>query len=142
MSIRSFIKECALQFFIIATCVCISTALIGPVLMPGTALGFSAFFSPPFAALLATLPSLVLYSKKELTLKQTIVRKVLHLLILEALLTAMAWLNQNVHTLGETLLFMAMVFVIYLAVALISLWLQSKDAKQINAGLKALQNRK
>lgn len=69
-------------------------------------------------------------------------RKVLHLLILEALLTLLAWLNRNVSTLGETLLFMAMVFVIYLAVALISLWLQNKDAKQINDGLKALQNRK
>lgn len=80
--------------------------------------------------------------KKELTFKQTIVRKVLHLLILEALLTLLAWLNRNVSTLGETLLFMAMVFVIYLAVALISLWLQNKDAKQINDGLKALQNRK
>ena len=142
MSIRSFIKECVMRFFIIATCIGIATALVGPVLMPGRTFGFSVFFSPPIAALLATLPSLVLYSKKELTFKQTIVRKVLHLLILEALLTALAWLNRNVSTIGETLLFMAMVLVIYLAVSLISLWLQNKDARQINKGLKALQNRK
>lgn len=142
MSFRSFLKECVLRFFIIATCVGIATALVGPVLMPSRTLEFSAFFSPPIAALLATLPSLILYSKKELTLKQTILRKVLHLLMLEALLTVVAWLCRNVSTLGETLLFVAVVFVIYIAVALISLRLQNKDAKQINEGLKALQNRK
>lgn len=142
MSFRSFLKECVMRFFIIATCVGIASALVGPVLMPGKVLDFSAFFSPPIAALLGTLPSFVLYSRKELTLKQTIARKVLHLLMLEALLTVIAWLYQNVSTLGETLLFMAMVLVIYIAVVLISLWLQSKDARQINEGLKALQNQK
>lgn len=141
MSFRSFLKECVMRFFIIATCIGIATALVGPVLMPGRTLEFSSFFSPPIAALLATLPSLILYSKKELTLKQTVLRKLLHLLMLEALLTVVAWMYRNVSTLGETLLFMAMVFVIYVAVALISLWLQNKDAKQINEALKALQNR-
>ena len=131
-----------MRFFIIATCIGIATALVGPVLIPGMTITFSAFFSPPLAALLATLPSLVLYSKKELTLKQTIVRKTLHLLVLEALLTVVAWLCRNVSTLGETLIFMSLVFVIYVVVLLISLWLQSKDAKQINEGLKVLQNRK
>lgn len=142
MSFRSFLKECVMRFFIIATCVGIATALVGPLLMPGRTLRFSAFYSPSIAAFLGTLPSIVLYSKKELTLKQTIVRKVLHLVMLEALLTVVAWLCRNVGTLGETLLFMVMVFLIYVTVALISLWLQNKDAKQINEGLKALQNRK
>lgn len=142
MSIRDFLKRCATRFFIITTCICIATALVGPILMPNAKLKYSAFFSPPIAALLATLPSLVLYSKRELTLKQTIVRKTLHLSMLEALLTAVAWLCRSVSTLGETLIFMATVFAIYVAVALISLWLQNKEAKQINEGLKALQSRK
>jgi len=142
MSFRNFFKDCVMRFFIIATCVSIANALIGPMLMPGKTLTFYAFYSPPIAALLGTLPSLVLYSKRELTLKQTIIRKVLHLLLLEALLTVVAWLCRNVGTPGEILLFMLMVFVIYVSVTLISLWLQSKDARQINEGLKALQNRK
>lgn len=142
MSIRSFLKRCIMQFFIISTCICIATALVGPILMPNATLKYPAFLSPPIAALLATLPSLVLYSKRELTLKQTIVRKVLHLLILEVLLTVVAWLCRSVSTMNETLLFMATVFLIYVAVGLFNLLLQNKEAKQINEGLKVLQSRK
>ena len=130
-----------MRFFIIATCVGLASAMFGPTLMPDQTLDFTAFYSAPFTALLATLPSLILYSRKELTLKQTILRKAIHLLVLEGLLTAAAWMSQSIRTPGEVLLFMGIVLVVYAAVTLISLWLQSKDAKQINAGLKALQNR-
>lgn len=142
MSLRDFLKQCVFEFFVITTCVNVATALLGPVLHPDLTLGFNAFYSPLIAGALGTLPSVILYSKKELNLKQTLVRKSLHLAALETLLTATAWLNGNVHGVWDTLLFMFMVFVIYLAVTLIGLWIENKDAKQINEKLKALQNRK
>jgi hypothetical protein len=141
MSFKSFIKECAMRFFIIATCVGLANAMLGPTLLPGKTLDFTDFYSAPFTALLATLPSIILYSRKELTLKQTVLRKTLHLLALEGLLTVAAWMSQSIRTPGEILVFMGIVLVVYVVVTLISLWLQNKDAKQINAGLKALQNR-
>ncbi len=142
MSFRAFLKECALQFFIITTCVNVATAIIGPVLHPDLTFGFGAFYSPVISGVLGTLPSIILYSKKELNLRQTILRKVLHLVALETLLTVLAWLNGNLSNVFDTLLFMFMVFAVYLAVNLIGWGLESREAKHINAGLKALQNRK
>lgn len=142
MSFRAFLKECALQFFIITTCVNVATAIIGPVLHPDLKFGFGAFYSPVISGVLGTLPSIILYSKKELNLRQTILRKVLHLVALETLLTVLAWLNGNLSNVFDTLLFMFMVFAVYLAVNLIGWGLESREAKHINAGLKALQNRK
>ena len=141
MSFREFLKECAMQFFIITTCVNVATALIGPVLYSGPTIGFGAFYSPVLSGILGTLPSIILYSKKELNLRQTIARKALHLVALEALLTTLAWLNGNLSDIFAAILFMFTVFVVYLAVNLISWALGSREAKHINAGLKALQNR-
>ena len=141
MSFRAFLKECALQFFIITTCVNVATAIIGPVLSPGLTFGYHAFYSPVISGIFGTLPSIILYSKKELNLRQTIIRKVLHLAALEALLTILAWLNGNLTNVTDILLFMFVVFMVYLAVNLISWALESREARNINEGLKALQNR-
>lgn len=142
MSFREFLKECAMQFFIITTCVNVASAIGGPILMPDAELGYYAFYSPLIAGFLGTLPSIILYSKKELNMRQTVIRKGLHLLVLEALLTVFAWLSGNLSDVLDTFIFIFMVFLVYLAVNLISWLLGSREARQINEGLKALQNRK
>lgn len=141
MSFRLFFKQCVMRFFIITTCVTAATALLGDLFMPGKTFGFSAFYSPLIAGFFGSLPALVLYSKKDLDLKQTILRQLLNLFLLTALLTTLAWLNENISDLRGILLFIAMILAIYLVVTAASLWLESKDAREINEGLKKLQNR-
>ena len=141
MSFRAFLKQCIMRFFIITTCVTAATALLGDLFMPGKTFGFSAFYSPLIAGLLGSLPAFVLYSKKELNLKQTIIRQLINLFLLIILLTTFAWLNENISDIYGTLLFIVMVLVVYLVVTVATLWLENKDAKEINDGLKKLQNR-
>lgn len=141
MSLRMFFKQCMMEFFIITVCVNVATAIIGPVLMPEAILKFDAFYSPLIGGFLGTLPSIILYSKQELNLRQTILRKVLHLVTLESLLTGVAFLYGNLASLSDALLFLLMVFLVYVAVTFISWVLENRDAKRINAGLKALQKR-
>ena len=142
MSPRTFLKECLMQFFIITTFVNVASAIVGPVLMPGKTFGFAAFWSPLFAGLLGTLPSAVLYSKKELTLRQTILRKVLHVLLLEFISLLVGWLNGNISYAGSFVLFALMVLAIYAAVTLFSFLLESREAKKKKKKKKNLQNRK
>ncbi len=141
MSLRTFFKQCMMEFFIITVCINVATAIIGPVLMPDATLKFDAFYSPLIGGFLGTLPSIILYSKKELNLRQTIVRKVLHLVALEALLTGVAFLYGNLASPSDALLFLLMVFLVYVAVTFINWVLENRDAKRINDGLKALQKR-
>jgi len=142
MNFRIFLKQCVMQFFIITTCVNLAIAIVGPVLMPEATFGFYAFYSPLISGILGTLPSIILFSRKELNLRQTIIRKILHLIVLEGLLTIFALINGNLSDVLSTAIFMSMVFMVYLAVNLIRLGLENRDAKLINEGLKTMQNRK
>ncbi len=142
MSFRVFLKQCAMEFFIITTCVNVASALFGPVLMPGREFGFYAFYSPLIAGIIGTLPSFIFYSKRELNLRETMIRKILHLAVLITTLTVFGWLNGNFTELSGALLFMLMVFLVYLVVNVIGWVLGNRDARQMNQGLKALQSRK
>ncbi len=142
MSFRSFLRNCAIRFFIIATCLNVATAIFGPMLQPDVTIGFDAFYSPLIGALLSTLPSIILYSRKELNLRQTILRKVLHLLALEIIIIGFSILMGKHFQTFQLVLFMGIVLVVYLAVNLIGQLLQIRDTREINAGLQALQNRK
>ncbi|EGD46613.1 hypothetical protein Cpap_0995 [Ruminiclostridium papyrosolvens DSM 2782] len=142
MSFRSFLRDCAIRFFIIATCLNVATAVFGSVLQPDATLGFDSFYSPLIGAALGTLPSFILYSRKELNLRQTIIRKVLHLLALEIVIIGFSFLLVKSFSLFQIMFFVGIVLVVYLVVNLIDRLLQIKDTREINSGLKALQNRK
>jgi hypothetical protein len=120
----------------------VATAIFGPMLQPKAMFGFDAFYSPLIGATLGTLPSIILYSRKELNLRQTVIRKVLHLLALEIIIIGFSILIGKDLSLFQIMLFVGIVLVVYLAVNLISQLLQIKDTREINAGLRALQNRK
>ena len=141
MSFRVFLRQCIMQFFIITAFANVVSAVFGPILLPDQTLNFNAFYSPLIAGVLGTLPSVILYSRRELNLRQTIARKILHLLALEIVLTGVAWFVGNVSDLLGVLLFAFMVFIVYVAVSLVSWALENRDAKKINAGLKSLQGR-
>lgn len=142
MSFSSFLRSCAIKFFIAAACLNVATAIFGPMLQPEAVFGFDAFYSPLIGAALGILPSIILYSRKELNLRQTIIRKVLHLLALEIIIIGFSVLIGKNLGLFQIMLFVVIILVVYLAVNLISHLLQIKDTKEINAGLRALQNRK
>lgn len=142
MSFSSFLRSCAIRFFIVAACLNVATAIFGPMLQPEAVFGFDAFYSPLIGAALGILPSIILYSRKELNLRQTIIRKVLHLLALEIIIIGFSVLIGKNLDLFQIMLFVVIILIVYLAVNLISHLLQIKDTKEINEGLRALQNRK
>jgi len=142
MSLRSFLRGCAIRFFIITTCITLALAIFGSAIQPNTTFGFSAFFSPLIGAALGTLPSIILYSRKELNLWQTIIRKILHLIVLEILIIGFSMLTEKILSLSQIILVGFIVIVVSIAVNIIEWSLQMKDASEINAGLRTLQNRK
>lgn len=142
MSFSSFLRSCTIRFFIVATCLNVATAIFGPIFQPEAKFGFDAFYSPLIGAALGIMPSIILYSRKELNLRLTIIRKVLHLLVLEIIIIGFSILIGNNFSSFQIMLFVGIVLVVYLAVNLIDQLLQIKNTREINAGLRALQNRK
>jgi len=134
-----FARRIMMSFFVSVSCITVAMALIGMAFSPNTTFGYEAFFSPVIFGALATLPMLVKYSKKELTIRQTIIRSALHLILLEAVILAALYLVGLLTSLSMAVSLGVSILVIDVTVNLV-LWIQdSRTAKQFNEALVKLQ---
>lgn len=122
------------------TCINLGDGLYGDDLCPDTRFGYEALLFPVFYGFLGILPSAVLYSRKELTVKQMLLRKIIQLILIEAIMVGIVFFLGG--TDFNTLLpFMVMVLAVCLAAEGI-LWLAAdKKVKKLNAQLKRFQDR-
>lgn len=141
MSLKAFLKRCLMEYFIITTCVTAAIAILGLSLDPAAKLGYEAYFSPLVFGLVSLVPSFITYSRKELSFRQALVRKVFHVIVLEAMLIAFGFWAGILHGAVDASFFGLAVFIVYLAVNFISWQLDKKDACEINKTLKSLQDR-
>lgn len=141
MNFKAFLKKCLMEYFIITTCVTAAIAILGLSLDPVAKFGYEAYFSPLIFGLISLVPSFVTYSGKELSFRQAFVRKVLHVIGLEAVLIAFGFGAGILHGAVDASFFGVAVFIVYLAVNLISWQIDKKDASEINKTLKSLQGR-
>jgi hypothetical protein len=130
-----------MEYFIITTFVTAAIAVMGLSLDPAARFGYEAFFSPLIFGLVGILPSFVTYSRKELSLRQTLIRKALHVIVLEAMLLAFGSWAGVLHGAVDASFFGLAVFIVYLMVNLINYLTGKKDAGEINKTLKSLQGR-
>ena len=70
MSKKEFMGQVFISFFVVVTCINLGMAFMGMIYAPDTRFGYEALLFPVFYGFLGILPSAVLYSRKELTVKQ------------------------------------------------------------------------
>lgn len=141
MEFKTFFKrQVMMSFFVSTACICAAMALIGMLLEPDTRFGYEAFLSPLIFGAISTFPSLVTYSKKELSLKQTAIRNLIHFILLEAVILSVLYFGGILTSVSMTVSLGVSIFVIDLTVNLV-LWVNDKKtAKEFNNALKRLQN--
>lgn len=141
MSFKGFLKQCIVEYFIITTLVTAAIAILGLILDPTATIGYEGFFSPLIFGFISIMPSLVMYSHKELSFKQMLFRKILHLILLECMLLLFSFYAGIVRNSAEGASFALTVFIVYLGVNLISWQLDKKEADEINNNLRYIQDR-
>lgn len=143
MSFKEHLRSVLSSYFIIATLINAATFILGEIFRPDDKFGYDAFLSPLIYAAIALIPMLCMYSKKELTLKQHIVREILQLISIEVILIFFGLGSKSLapENLALTASFALSVFVIYILVGVIAWLLDLNQAKQINSELKAFQSR-
>ena len=140
MKLGDFLRKNLMNFFIIVTCVSIAIGLLGLIYEPNRQFGYEAYFSPIIFGLIGVLPSILTYSKKELTLKQMKVRKVFQLIVLEGMVLSFGYVMGIMK--DNMMLSIALsVLVVFLAVHFISWIIDCKEAAKLNEDLKAFQGR-
>lgn len=140
MSFKQFFQKSIVpSFFVTVTCITLVMAVVGTVFEPDVQLGYGVLFSPFVYGVVAALIQMVSYSKNELTVKQAVVRKVAHFVLLEAGILLVLYWAKALTSAGITIALAFSIFVVYVAVTAV-LWLNDKRTTEtMNKALKELQ---
>lgn len=141
MDFKSFLlHKIMMSFFVSVTCIIVAMASIGMVFEPNVRFGYDAFLSPLIFATLGTLPMLVKYSKRELSFKQTVMRNVLHLVLLEAVILSCLFMTGLLSSISIAVSLGISIGIVDLTVNAV-LWIQdTRTAKEFNDALKTMQS--
>ena len=141
MSLKEFLVKKLTLFFALTTLITVAVYLLGSVFDADARFGYSAFLSPLFYAGCCVLPSLVTWSKRELKPRALILRKLLQLLLTEAVMLSLAFRSPVIDTSRPSVVLgiAGSVLVIFLLVFLFSWLANSSDARRTNAELQAFQ---
>ena len=138
---REHIKNNLMSFFIIVTLVNIAIFICGIVLAPDEKLGYTAFIVPVIDGLLGVIPGLVMYSKRELTVRQMIVRDIIQLLSIELIILVFTFGFSGFSNvdISKFLAIVLSVAFVYVGVVVIMYLLDFRTAKKMTDDLKAFQ---
>lgn len=141
MSFKEYLKEMAASYFMIVTLIDLAMLLMGISMEKDVRFGYEAFLLPLLYGFLGVLPSLVLYSRKELSILQLMLRKILQLCLLELVLLSFLYINGLRDV--KILLAVACSIIIICGVVSILFWLLDlKKSSQLTRKLKDFQGRK
>ena len=138
---REHIKNNLMSFFIIVTLVNIAIFICGIVLAPDEKLGYTAFIVPVIDGLLGVIPGLIMYSKRELTVRQMIVRDIIQLLSIELIILVFTFGFSGFSNVDvpKFLAIVLSVAFVYVGVVVIMYLLDFRTAKKMTDDLKAFQ---
>ena len=138
---KEHIKDNLMNFFIIVTLVNIVTFVCGSIMAPGQELIYSAFLVPIIDGLLGIIPGIVMYSKRELNMKQMLVREIIQLVSIELiiLLFTFGFSGFSPDRLHFVAAVAVSVAVVYVLVMLIRYFLDFRNAKKMTDELKTFK---
>ena len=141
MEFRRFLINKLILFFMLSTLITVVVSLTGSVFDPGASFGYDALLAPMKYAAYCMLPTLITYSRHELSTKEMLGRKALMLLLLEAVILFIAFRSPAIDTgsIKVVLTLAGSVLVIFLLTDLF-MWLKdSAEAKKMNSDLAEFQ---
>ena len=143
MQLKEFIKSKLASYFSIVTLVNVATLVLGSIFRPEQRFGYEAFLAPLLYGALGLIPVFIMYSPKELTIKQIVIRKIVQLIALEFILVLAGFGRENLKAENLALIasFALSVLIIYVLVHVISWVLNLEMARQLTMDLQSYQSR-
>lgn len=123
---KELISDMLYTYFMLVTMILGVMTVLGTYFMPEVTFGYEMFGLPLIYAVYGTLPNLVMYAKKELTLKQFLFRKIIQLVLVEVIVIAVAIPDEVIEA-GHIDIVIALaicIFVVYILTHLIE-WFQN-----------------
>ncbi|MCM1023761.1 MAG: hypothetical protein NC395_06855 [Prevotella sp.] len=141
MSLKEILYRSVMIYFILVTCITAGIAILGSALDPEAQFGYAAFASPFIFAALGVIPNLLMYSTKELSDKQIILRKIIQLAIIEAEVLGVCIISPTIPSERPEIIIgvIVCVLVIYILVNFIIMMNSYFSAKQLTKELVRFQ---
>ena len=143
MEFKKFLVNKLILFFMLSTFITATVALLGSAFDGEARLSYGDMLSPLRYAALCLLPTLVTWSRRELSPRAMLLRKALMLVLLEGVILLLAFTSPNIDTnrVEVVLALAGSVLVIFVLVHLF-LWLKdAAEAKKMNRDLESFQKR-
>ncbi len=123
---KEFMLDVIRTYFAVVTLINVVMFILGNYIAPENRFGYDAFATPLIYGAAGTLPNIMMYSKKELGVKELIFRKVLQFILIEIIVLFVAFYNQSDEWTQPGIIFAVAVsvLVIYVISSLID-WLQN-----------------
>ena len=142
MDFKTFlIKRVMMSFFISVTLITLAMAIVGLIFEPQMTFGYEAFLSPRIFGAIASFPMLVFFSNKEQSMKEILLRSLIHFLLLEFLILSNLYILGILTSPSMALSLALTIFIINLAVHLVSYVHDRRVAEEFNSALRLLQEK-
>ena len=137
------LREILGNFFISVTLIDAAMFVLGNILMPQQRFGYEVFIYPLIYGLIGVIPSLITRDGKELSVKQTVIRHVILMLMTVVLLLAFIFGGNTMDhdRIVAALCVAVSVIMIYAAVVIIGWFLDKKTADRMTADLIRFQQK-
>ena len=137
------IKDILNSFFITVTLINVAMLILGKLLEPTQVFGYEAFMYPLIYGLIGTIPSIVIRDKKELSVKQELIRKVMNMLLIIVLMLAFMFGGRKITSelIAAAVGVAISIVIIFVLVNLIIWWLDLKTAKDMTEDLLKYQEK-
>ena len=140
---KELIRDMINTYFMLTTMILVVMMVLGTYFMPEVRFGYQDFKAPLIYAAWGTLPTIVMYAKKELTMKHMLVRKIIQLILVEVIVISVALPTEILERGNSALVIslMCCVFVIYVLTHLIEWYQDTLTAKQMTEELLNFQKK-
>ncbi len=140
-SAKGFWSEFMMSFFVCTACICILEGILGMIFFPEQGFGYDAFFSPPLFGFVSVLFGVVTYSKRELTMREVIVRRCIHLLLIELFVVGINYAAGTMFSTGFVIVLVFAIAVVFVAVYAVLYVNDKRSAVLFNEELRKFQER-
>ncbi len=137
------IRDILNSFFISVTLINAAMLILGKILAPSQTFGYEAFLYPLIYGLIGAIPTLLIRDKKELSVRQELVRKTMQMLLLIVLMLAFMFGGQEItpELMTAAVGVSISVIIIFVLVNLILWWLDLKTARDLTKDLLLYQQK-
>ena len=137
------LREMAGSYFIAVTLINIAVFVTGTLFRPEQRFGYEAFLSPLLLGALTVIPTMIMYSGKELTVRQLLFRKMIQLLLDIAVVNVVIFSGEemNSDTVSTAVGVSASIVIVFAAVHVIEWFLEKRTANELTIQLAEFQKR-